>query len=237
MTRFRRHTIHSKRSRRGNGLYIIALLLLGGVMVWMLTLDLENTFAIKWMTSAASQQGDRNVETRVFPAGQFGVVAGDSIPVWIACQSAALPVDDRVIFSSTGLDGSYSLELSDDQLPLWNDYVHHVQYWAQDCDSLFVIYGPIPENRSVYGINLCINEFSRGLAVLVPDSLTSLPFFQYTMSIDHMERKVSVDFFGDLLDPESEAFIEGNFERFQWMYPDSFYRNRINENQNRTNAD
>ena len=194
-----------------------------------MTLDLESSMAMRWMTEDTPDRAGE-LEIRVFDGGQFGIVAYDSVPRWIAADVGDLKLSDSVVFESDQLDGQYHLQLSPDQLPIWNDYVRHARQWSVDCDTLFVIYGPLPRTSSIYAINLCIDEQTHGQAVFLPDSLTSLPFFELTSSIDEVERLTNINFFGDLLDAESEAYIEHNHHRLRWLYPESFYKLRIEEN-------
>ena len=194
-----------------------------------MSLDLESSMAMRWMTDPTVGTQEK-IEVRVFDEGQFGIAANDSVPKWIAADVSDLSTGDSIIFRSTQIDGRYQLVLKPTQIPIWNDYVRHAQQWAIDCDTLYMIYGPIPGSWSIYSINLCIDENAHGQAIFLPDTLTALPFFELTSSIDEAERRTNINFFGDLLDTESEAYIEQYHQRLRWLYPETFYNQRIEEN-------
>ena len=173
---------------------------------------------------------DKNIDIKVFDGGQFGVPVGDSIPRWIAQAPTALKEGDSVIFSQSQFGQNFQLSLSKEQQVLWDDYVRHLHFWETDCDTLYMIYGQVPDSTALYSINLCITENSRGQAVIIPDKLSALPFFNFTHSIDKVEQLTKIDFFADLLDPESEAYIEQNHQRLKWQYPAEFYNKRVEQN-------
>ena len=230
MSRFRRHSRHSRKKRAGSSLYIIVLFLLAMAVIWVLTADFESSTAFKWMTGTQQSATIKNVEVKVFDSGQFGVLPGDSIPRWIATKPSELTQDSPRIFFNSQFGKSYNLDLTHEQIPLWNDYVRHVQFWAAECDTLYLIYGPVPDSSARYMINLCIEENSHGQGIVIPSTVSELPFFNFSHSIDAIERLTRIDFFADLLDEESEAYIEKYHQRFRWIYPEDFYNHRIEQN-------
>ncbi len=217
-------------------MYILALLLLGIMVVYLLTMDLESSFAFKWMTSQEGYADSPKSEVRIHPEGQYGILLGDSIPQYITCQPGTLKTDSLTIFHHQSLGSEYRLQLQSKQLPLWNEYVRLTQEWARDCDSLFIIYGPVPDTSLIYSVNLCIEENSYGQGIILPSDYSNLPFFSFTRSIDQIERITSIDFFSDLLDNESETYIERNHERLRWSYPRKYYDLRLTENKNLENV-
>lgn len=204
----------------------MVLFALGGLVVWLLTFDLEESLAVKWMTDAA---GAPETSTQIFTDGQYGIAEMEEVPRWIATQADALP-SDTTIFSSNRMGAQISWSIPQRQAVLWNDYVRHTQHWAAECDTLFVIYGPLPDSSAIYAVNLCVQENSQGQGFILPNKLSDLPLFNFTMPIDRIERMTKIDFFKDLIDPESEAYIEATHQRLQWSYPEEFYQRRIEEN-------
>ena len=217
-------------------IYILALLLLSMLVLWILTADFENSSAFQWMTNTTKNQVNPNLEMKVFNGGQFGVLKGDSTPVWIAADAMNLTEGDSVIFDQRLYEKSYRLEVRGKQMPLWNDYLRHLHHWAAECDTMYVVYGQLPDSNAIYTINLCIAENSKGQAVIIPDKISKLPFFNFTHAIDKVERISGIDFFADLLDAESEAYIEDYHQRLQWLYPPEFYNKRLEENKTITNG-
>lgn len=209
------------------------LLALGAVVVWLMTFDLEESIAVKWMTNAAETPA---TTTMIFTDGQYGMVEGETVPRWVATEANAL-VQDSMIFSSTQLGQSVQWEIPSTQRPLWHDYVRHTQHWAQECDTLFVIYGPVPDTNSIYAVNLCIEENSYGQGFVLPNKLSALPLFNFTMPIDQVERLTGINFFQDIVDAESEAYIEATHQRLHWTYPEDFYQKRIEENKQYGNTE
>jgi hypothetical protein len=237
LSKFQRHSIHRRRARRGNALYIVALVLMGMMVMWFLTMDVESNAAFQWMTGTTPQRATATSEVKIFEGGHFAVPIDDSIPIWIATDASYLPIDDTVIFGATQFGKTYELTITENQLPLWNDYVRHARHWTADCDTLYIIYGKIPKTQDIYTINLCISEYSLGQAILIPDIVSDKPFFEFTHAIDHVEQLTNIDFFKDLLDEESEVYIEKVHQRLKWLYPQEFYQQRLNEIKLLNNAD
>ncbi len=182
------------------------------------------------MTNGDQQLVFDKIDIQIYDKGLYGVPSGDSIPRWIASDISALRLDDTVIFSHENMGRSHALTIATTQLPLWNDYIRHARNWERDCDTLYVIYGQVPDTEEIYTINLCIDENSHGQAVLIPKQQSELPFFEFTRSIDEVEKLTNINFFGDLLDHESETYIERNHQRLRWLYPKDLYTERIEEN-------
>ena len=208
---------------------MVALVLIGLFLLWFFTLDFESNRAFQWMTNTLPERATTAAEVKIFEGGQYAVSLSDSVPLWIATDVNHLPINDTVIFTSTQFGKSNQLTISPQQLPLWNDYVRHAQHWSTDCDTLYLVYGTVPNSKEIYSINLCISESSKGQGVIIPNEISDLPFFEFTRSIDEIEKRTNIDFFKDLLDEESESYIEQTHKRLQWLYPESFYLKRITE--------
>jgi len=211
-------------------MYIFALLLLGVLVVYVLTMDLETSVAMKWMTEDNSTNPSTH-QIHLHPDGQFGLAVGDSTPTWITTDAMTVYRDSLDIFESQTMGSTARLSLSSsDQIPLWDNYIDHVKVWEIECDTLYIIYGPVPDSQAIYTVNLCIEENSYGQALLLPNAKSDLAFFNFTHSIDEMEKLTGIDFFGDLLDAESEAYLESTHNRLRWLYPEELLNKRIQKN-------
>ena len=112
---------------------------------------------------------------------------------------------------------------------IWNRLEQKIRYWVSDREGLFVITGGVlepglntigREEVSVpnYFYKILLDDTGDGykmLAFLIPHQPSDNPLFDYTVSVDEIERLTGIDFFNNLPD-ELEDRLEADLDRRGW---------------------
>lgn len=224
------------RSRRGQGCLHIAMLAgLAILVVWILTWDLADTFAIRWLTDQQdapvnNEKSGEALQIKKYTEGTFAVSLDDDCPRWISAHPMALASEDSVIFSYEDAYGYYQCVIPQTQRSIWTEYTRQAKAWRAQCDSIYIIYGRARNESSIYTVNLCVSDHPLGIAYILPDTLTSFPLIHYAVSIDSAERWSGLDFFNDILADQDEQIIESRIERMKWSMNPQYFEERLSAN-------
>lgn len=127
---------------------------------------------------------------------------------------------------------------------IWRELEELTRDWAKKYDKLYVVTGPVL-NEPVKGV-VGANEVSipasyfkvlldlstpelKGIGFLIPNEVSYDPLFKYATSIDVVEEATGLDFFSNLMSPEQEDRLEGNYNVDLWYFSKGKFEKRLKD--------
>jgi endonuclease G len=114
---------------------------------------------------------------------------------------------------------------------IWKSLEELIRAWAMQYKAILVVTGPVLENnlpvigpnqvsipRSYYKVVLW-NDGSkpRAIGFLMANQSSSVPLYQFAVSVDDVEKRTGIDFFANLPD-EIENKIESSLSTSEWIW-------------------
>jgi endonuclease G len=132
-------------------------------------------------------------------------------------------------YHETFLTSNISPQDHDFNAGIWNRLEQKIRYWVNRKDELYVITGGVLKNglKSIGDEEVSVPEeffkivvdrdgdSYRAIAFLIPNEGTSASFYDYTVSIDAIERKTGLDFLRGLNDTIEQS-LESTVDRSGW---------------------
>lgn len=125
---------------------------------------------------------------------------------------------------------------------IWNELENDVRNWAWKEGKLFVVTGPIINNKITeyigknrvgvpklfYKVLLDIDDPERkAIGFIIPNEMSVEPLKKYAVTIDSIENLTGINFFKDLIEEEEEKKLESTFDLKKWKISDKLYKQRI----------
>ena len=139
------------------------------------------------------------------------------------------PAADRKLnydaFHETFLTSNISPQNHDFNAGVWNRLEQKVRFWAEKYDGVYVITGGVLKNglmvigeeevsvpQEFYKIVVDVSEGEyKAIAFIIPNRATDKSFYEYTVTIDVIEKRTGIDFFSNLSeDIENELEASNN---------------------------
>jgi endonuclease G len=127
---------------------------------------------------------------------------------------------------------------------IWKELEEQVRDWAFSAGELYVVTGPVLTDLSLrkigenkvsvpdrfYKVVLDLSgKKERSAAFLIPNSLSTSPLSEYSLSIDSIEALTGIDFFNDLLNEKEEDRLESINMVGEWKFSDKRFQLRVNK--------
>ena len=124
---------------------------------------------------------------------------------------------------------------------IWRELEELTRDWAWRNGRLFVVTGPVltqPIKERIgnsrvsvpaayYKVLLDIDDPERkGIGFIMPNQVSYEPVMKYAVSIDEVEELTGIDFFGSLLEDETEERLESRYDTKRWKTNEQKYRIR-----------
>ena len=130
---------------------------------------------------------------------------------------------------------------------IWNELENLARDWAYKNEKVYIVSGPILNNvdkyigknkiavpKSFYKIILDVeSREQKAIAFLIPNEKSEKRLQEFAVSIDRLEELTGLDFFGKLLDLESQEKLESKFDLELWPFDEALYQKRVNNWNNR----
>lgn len=159
-----------------------------------------------------------------------------------------LPVADRA-FSEAAMTETFFMSNISPQSRnfnggIWRELEEQTRYWAKRNGALHVVTGPVltlpPKGRigdnevsvpaAYFKVLLDTTEPQvKGIGFILPNEVSYDPLFDYAVSIDEVEQRTGLDFFGGLLSGDEEAEVEAQANIDLWPFSKQKYDERINK--------
>ncbi len=125
---------------------------------------------------------------------------------------------------------------------IWRELEENVRDWAYDNDELYVVSGPIFNNRNPERIGkakvavpdaffkaILDNEGSKKKAIgfILPHTKSDKHLRQYAVSIDELEAQTGMDFYGELLGDSLENVLEAEVDINKWAFDKKRFKQRV----------
>jgi len=134
-------------------------------------------------------------------------------------------------YNDTFFTSNISPQLHDFNAGLWNRLEEKVRYWATKYDGIYVITGGIlqPSLKTIgqekvsvpnYFYKILLDNSNgqyRMIAFLVPSKNSDKPIYDFTVSVDSIEKMTGIDFFPKL-DDKIENSLEKNSDYKAWSF-------------------
>lgn len=163
-----------------------------------------------------------------------------------------VPAADRA-YSETTMDETFLMSNISPQTyafngGVWRELEEQTRDWARKNKSLYIVSGPIFSRfglerigangvavpHSFFKVILDITEpEDKGIGFIIANRKSEEPLRHYAMSIDEVEKKTGLNFFGDLLTSSLEESIEQNYDLMKWPFDERRFKQRINNWNNR----
>jgi len=145
------------------------------------------------------------------------------------------PAGDRAynqeLYNETFLTSNISPQRHDFNSGIWNTLEQKVRYWASKYNGVYVITGGILEEnlKSIGSEQVAIpNQFykilidnntgkTKMIAFLMPHENSSLPLYEFVVSVDSIEELTGIDFFPELED-SIENKLEASVDYKNWSF-------------------
>jgi endonuclease G len=140
-----------------------------------------------------------------------------------------VPAADRKFsydaFHETFLTSNISPQNHEFNAGIWNSLEQKVRFWAEKHDGVYVITGGVLKNglkgigeervsvpQEFYKIVVDVSEGEyKAIAFIIPNRATDKSFYEYTVTIDVIEKRTGIDFFSNLSeDIENELEASNN---------------------------
>lgn len=151
---------------------------------------------------------------------------------------------DKALNKETFLMSNMSPQKAKFNGGVWNELENQVRNWAFDNKRLLVVTGPILD-RSVskyigknrvgvpkyfYKVLLDIDKPSqKGIGFILPNEKSVEPLSKYMVTIDEVEERTGLDFFGSFLDDSLEETLESSYNPKEWKIDEKLFNKRINQ--------
>jgi len=125
---------------------------------------------------------------------------------------------------------------------IWRELEEQVRTWARTNKKLYVVSGPVLEEKSRIGDNEVLvprayykvlldaaQPQRKGLAFIIPNQVSYKPLFDYAVSIDVVERRTGLDFFPNLLTDALEDELESDYNLDLWPFNKQFHDQRMEQ--------
>jgi endonuclease G len=134
-------------------------------------------------------------------------------------------------YNDTFFTSNISPQLHDFNAGVWNRLEQKVRYWATKYDGIYVITGGIllPSLKTIgqekvsvpnYFYKILLDNSNgqyRMIAFLVPSKNSDKPIYDFTVSVDSLEKMTGIDFFPKL-DDKIENSLEKNSDYKAWSF-------------------
>lgn len=125
---------------------------------------------------------------------------------------------------------------------VWKELEEQVRDWAYDDKEVYIVTGPFLDNVSgrigkknkvsipteFFKIILDIEgSDKKAIAFIIPNDTTDATLQSYAVSIDHLESRLGIDFFANLLDERDEDKLESSFDLSKWEFDKKRYKSRV----------
>ncbi len=155
------------------------------------------------------------------------------------------PVADRS-FSEAAMEETFYMSNISPQARnfnggIWRELEELTRSWAKKDGRLFVVTGPVlsspPKGRigdnevsvpaAFFKVLLDLDEpVQKGVGFIIPNQVSYEPLYDFARSIDEVEARTGLDFFPDLLDQETEAALESDFNLDLWYFSKQKFEER-----------
>ena len=125
---------------------------------------------------------------------------------------------------------------------IWRELEENTRKWAKIFKRLYVVTGPvlttpiimkIGNNKvsvpaAYYKVLLDLDgPDKKAIGFIMPNARSEKRIKDYAVSVDEVEELTGIDFFGELLDPDLERELEGNFDTSLWTDDYNKYKQRV----------
>lgn len=124
---------------------------------------------------------------------------------------------------------------------IWNELEQAVRDWAYDNERLFVVTGPVLNQKIIkkigengvsvptyfYKVVIDLNgREKKGVAFIIENDRSDIHLKEYAVSIDSVEKFTGIDFYPDILVDELEEELESTFDVSLWRFDDARFKAR-----------
>lgn len=151
-------------------------------------------------------------------------------------------------FNSTAMSESFYMSNMSPQKNsfnqgIWRELEENTRKWAKIFKRLYIVTGPvltrpvitkIGNNKvsvpaAYYKVLLDLDEpEKKAIGFIMPNARSEKRIKEYAVSVDEVEELTGIDFFGELLDPDLEKELEGNYDVSLWTDDYKKYKKRVN---------
>jgi endonuclease G len=127
---------------------------------------------------------------------------------------------------------------------IWRELEENIRDWAMADGRLFVVTGPVLDKKqyarigrnqvavpdAFFKVLLDVDDPElKSLAFIIPNEKSTEVLNEYMMSVDDLEERTGLDFFGELLSEKLQQQLESHFDEQKWPLSEKRYQLRINK--------